>query len=575
MECILEKRYLCFPIKCGAKPIKTRFEFPDYTIVVSLELTTEKPDFWVYYDAQFTMGSTVRIIHEEENEVLCAADVYVFSDRPLGDIPVFEEQHRPLYHFTNARGWVNDPNGLLYKDGWYHMFYQLNNFGSRWYDKGWGHARSRNLFDWEILPPALYADDSGYAISGSALFDPENRAGFGKDAWILMYSSRFDGMPEKGQFQNIAYSNDGHIFHKYKNNPIMEDPTTVNFRDPKVFWYEPAKHFVMVLACGPQVRFYTSVNLRDWEQSGILEDSLINPDHRVYECPELMEYRIEGEENSKWVLSVSIDIYRKVLFIIGDFDGRNFVYDPDTQLQWADYGKDFYAAVAWNPQYEMADRKLWIGWMCFWPYARQCPKEEGWMGAFTVPRELRLVRHKNKKLYMHQNPAKEIAVLEQKEAEAPKEITLNGGKTYELLAGEAFSLSFKMEQQSGKSGKSGIILHYESGETVEIIMDYLQNKLVVDRSNCDGADLGHHYLEPLTAPLEGREITEGKEITEVKVLADKGCIELFVNDGLICLAALCFPKEHSCKISFYNKQETKVRFKNIILKPIRRAEWKY
>ncbi|HBI72025.1 MAG TPA: hypothetical protein DDY59_02405 [Lachnospiraceae bacterium] len=569
MDFLLEKRYLCFPIKCGAKPVKTRLILPDYTIVVSLELTREEPDFWVYYDALFTMGQTIRILHEGEKDDLRAENTCVFRDRPIEKTPIYREEHRPRYHFTNARGWINDPNGLLYKDGTYHMFYQLNNYGSRWYDKGWGHAKSTNLFDWEILPPALYADDSGYAISGSALFDPDNRAGFGKDTWILMYSSRYGGEPEKGQFQNIAYSADGRIFRKYSGNPIIKDTATINFRDPKVFWHEPSGHFVMVLACGEEIRFYRSLDLKNWDLSSVLEDTLINPQHKVYECPELMEYQIEGENNTRWVLSVSIDGFRRVLHIIGDFDGRSFVYDPSQKLQWADYGKDFYAAVAWNPQYEMAGRKLWIGWMCFWPYARECPKLEGWMGAFTVPRELRLVRHENGKLYIHQNPAKEIEELKQEAINTKNQVALPSNTAYRLPGGEAFSLNLELNKQDGETGNADILLHYESGETVTIHLDFLQNLLQMDRSDCNRIKLGSWFTEPLTAPLSNR------NTIQIQLLIDKGSIELFLYDGRTCLTALCFPEKHSCSLEFYNYCENEIILNNITLNPIRRAKWTY
>lgn len=568
MELILEKRYFCFPIKCGAKPIKTRMILPDYAIVVSLELTKEEPDFWVYYDALFTMGKTIRILHEGEEHDLRAQDYMIFSDRPIEKTPIYQEEHRPLYHFTNARGWINDPNGMVYKNGTYHMFYQLNSFGSRWYDKGWGHARSTNLFDWEILPPALYADDNGYAISGSALFDPENRAGFGEDAWILMYSSRFGGAEERGQFQNIAYSLDGEIFHKYEGNPIMEDSSTLHFRDPKVFWYEPGKHFSMVLACGTELRFYTSMDLLHWKQTGVLDNTLINPKNLVYECPELMEYQVEGEASTRWVLTVSIDKERRVVHAIGDFNGENFAIDADEKVQEADYGKDYYAAVAWNPQQEMAGRKVLIGWMCYGAYTTLYPKLEGYMGVFTVPRELRLIRQDNGALSVHHLPVKEIKELEQEDIADKKELCMKAGDTCTMQAAEAFSLRFLLEGSNYGGSKLGVRLCYDSGEYVDICFDFKHNLVSVDRSTCDRVQIGEIFQRILTAPLENR------ENTEVLLLVDKGCLELYLYDGKTCLSALCFPKQHGCKVTFY-QQEGSDTLKQISLKPIRRAHWKY
>jgi len=569
MEYTLDKRYLCFPIKSGNPLCKTRFILSDFIITLDLELTENEPDFWVYYDALYDIGQKIQIISEDESSILRAEDLAVLSDKPIDDKYLYMEENRPMYHFTAARGWINDPNGLVYKNGEYHMFYQLNSFGCRAYDKGWGHVKSKNLFDWENIPPALFADDNGYAISGSALFDRDNKAGFGKDAWILAYSSRFGGASERGQFQNLAYSLDGQKFHKYENNPIIEDNKNLDFRDPKVFWHKPSKNFVMVVACGAKIRFYTSDNLKDWIQASELDDNAFHSEGKIKECPELMEYQIEGEAGKRWILTVSFIDNRRVQHIIGDFDGIKFVMDSTMDLQFADYGKDFYAAVAWNPHDEMAGRKLWIGWMCYWEYALECTNKEGWMGAFTVPRELRLKRHNNGKLYVHQNPAKELSMLTLKGQQLPNMLVIKPKQTYEILFNEACDLSFFIKNEKEKSGKAGFFLCYESGEVVSFTIDFKKRLLTVDRSKCGGEALGEVYKEILTAPVENI------NCINIRILLDKGCFELFLDDGLICMAALCFPKIHSGTVSYFNQSNADIQIIDPSMKPIRRAEWKY
>ncbi|HHV08812.1 MAG TPA: glycoside hydrolase family 32 protein [Clostridiales bacterium] len=567
MEFILKKRYLCFPVKSGAPLCRTRLLLPGYHVHVDLELTDGQPDFWVYFDAYYDLGKGIQIV-SESGSPLHAGDLAVLSDRPVGDELLYREERRPLYHFTTARGWINDPNGLVYKNGEYHMFYQLNSFGCRGFDKGWGHAKSKNLFDWEILPPALYADETGYAISGSALFDTDNRAGFGRDAWILAYSSRFGDAPERGQAQNIAYSTDGRTFHKYGKNPVIEDYACPDFRDPKVFWHEPSGHFVMAVTFGAVLRFYTSGNLKQWTMASELEADDFRSEGKIKECPELMEYQIEGEEGTRWVLTLSYTNDRRVQHIIGDFDGRTFTWDRETEPRYADYGKDYYAAVAWNPFGEMAGRKLYIGWMCYWEYALQCTNREGWMGAFTVPREHYLRRHGDGKLYIHQAPARELASLMQEGREIPR-IMIPPEQNYKTGFYEACELSFTLKQENTRSGYTGFQLCYQSGEAIDFNIDFVNSILVVDRSRCGGQHLGEAYQEKLTVPVSN--IAK----MDIRLLIDKGCFELFIEDGLSCMAAICFPGVYTGNILFYNKCGEEYEVSKLAVRPIRRAQWKY
>ena len=292
------------------------------------------------------------------------------------------------------------------------MFYQLNPFGCRGYDKGWGHCVSENLFDWKVLPPALSADEAGHAISGCTLFDTQGRAGFGRGAWVMAYSSRMHERPQLRQRQNIAYSTDGQRFHKYAGNPVLCDGTILDFRDPEVSaGARPSGMFVMLVAAGPQLRFYASEDLKHWRLLSTVEDDAFHPEGWIYRparicwntpcrraavCGRCPSARIED---------------RSVRFLFGQFDGTAFRAAPGIPLQRADWGRDFYAAVAWDPYGEMNGRKLWIAWMCYWPYSAMCPQDEGWLNMFTVPRELELSRKADGTPFLCQRPADELQQL--------------------------------------------------------------------------------------------------------------------------------------------------------------------
>ena len=565
MKIDLVKRYMCFPIKCGAQESKTRFVLPEFNAIISLELTSETPDFYVYFDALYHKGGSIELLHEDDDDKLQAKDLFILSDVPLDASSLYIEPNRPLYHFTNVRGWINDPNGMIFRDGEYHMFYQLNSFGSRWYDKGWGHAKSKNLFDWEILPPGLYADDSGYAISGSALFDPENRAGFGKNAWILAYSTRVGEKRELGQTIDIAYSIDGKIFHKYDGNPVITDNSTIHLRDPKVFWHEPTQKFVMVITAGIELRFYNSPDLKAWSLTGVLDSESIDFKDMIFECPELMEYTVENGHDKRWILQVSI--MHRVLNIVGDYNGLVFTRDPAIPLQWADYGKDFYAAVGYNPFGDMDNRHVWIGWMSFWKYAHFTPKLEGWMGMFTVPRELSLQKHEDGLLYVHQKPVREITQLYEEVLPTPSAVTVHAKSQAKLGDSVAYDLQLNLTIPS--SGRCGIDLNYISGEHLRVSVDGVKHEITVDRTTCALPELGDLFLETLSMPLP-----ETASV-DLHLLTDKGGIELYALDGQMCMAVLCYPKQHTHTTVLWNESDEEVYANDIVKHALRRAKWKF
>jgi len=324
-----------------------------------------------------------------------------------------EEFYRPNYHFTPKANWMNDPNGMFYLNGTYHLYFQHYPDDNVWGPMHWGHATSKDLIQWKEQPIALYPDELGLIFSGSAVVDKENTSGFGKDGIapvVAIYTyHNMDG--EKAgdidfQTQGIAYSLDeGMTWTKYSDNPVIKNPGIKDFRDPKVIWDNQTNKWIMSLAAGNKIMFYSSANLIDWTLES--EFGADKGEHGgVWECPDLFPMKLEGSETTKWVLLVSINPSgpnggSATQYFIGDFDGHNFVLDKDFEKQlqqknsiWLDYGRDNYAGVTWSNIPESDGRHLFIGWMSNWDYARDVPTYK-WRSTMTIARELKL---KNKKL---------------------------------------------------------------------------------------------------------------------------------------------------------------------------------
>lgn len=564
MEFFADRRYLSFPVRNGT-PL-TRFVLRTDAMRWQMDLELVPPEraaFWTYFDAVFCQGQTLSL--EPLGDAPDGWQAWVLLDDSFpGRARLFQERSRPLYHFSNSRGWINDPNGLVKKNGKYHMFYQLNPFGCRGFDKGWGHCQSENLFDWEILPPALSADEDGYAISGSTLFDRDNRAGFGADAWIMLYSSRTHLCPEKGQQQNLAYSLDGKIFHKYAGNPVLREGQAPDFRDPKVFWHEKSQSFVMLVTMGRQLRFYRSQNLKQWVLSSVADNSLINPQNWIYECPELMEYTLCGTGRKLWVLSVSFIEDRSVRFVFGEFDGWRFRADPEIPVQRADYGRDFYAAVGWDPYGQMQGRHLWIGWMCYWPYSDQLPKDEGWLNLFTVPRELCLVENSRGIPVMRQSPAEELEQLVTSRCPFPDFVVENARQSFELPG--ACRIRGKLSCESG--GDLTMVFSFSAAEAVQIRICPREGILEADRSGCNAYGIGEGYGQVQKMPIH-----PGGEIP-FTILLDNSCMELYFDHGEHCMCLLCYSQGHDNRL-ILEGTGGKFVFRDFSVDRIRRAEWKF
>lgn len=315
---------------------------------------------------------------------------------------------RPAYHYAPASNWLSDPNGLVHHAGEWHMFYQYNPEGEDWGHMSWGHAVSRDLATWEELPVALRDDARHMIFSGSAVIDHHDTAGFGKDAMVAIYTGAMAGEPAR-QVQCLAYSTDnGRSWDMYAGNPVI-DLGLADFRDPNVFWHAASQRWAMVVVLSAEnsALIYTSQNLRDWEKVSAIPGT--GSAGEVWECPLLIELPVEsGEGGSRWLFKV--DVLRGApgsgaIYQTGTFDGTQFTPDHDG-WKVADWGSDFYAAIAWHDRRDAIGRPLWIGWMGNHAYQGQLPKK-GWRGAMSVPRRLWL-RQSARGLVLCQQMAPEV-----------------------------------------------------------------------------------------------------------------------------------------------------------------------
>lgn len=454
--------------------------------------------------------------------------------------------YRPQFHFTPKKNWINDPNGLIYVNGEYHLFFQYNPEGKNWGHMSWGHAVSKDLLHWKELPVAIPEDDKYMIFSGSAVLDKENTAGFGKNAIVAIYTSATRTEP-KIQSQSIAYSNDyGRTFTKYEGNPIL-DIGSSEFRDPKVFWDEKRRRWAMVLvkALEHKVSIYSSKDLKTWSH-----ESDFGPAANiggVWECPDLFELPVEG--GTAWVLIVSFNpggLYggSGAQYFIGDFNGNKFTPRYQTKkVNWLDYGQDNYAAVTFNNAPD--NRRILIGWMSNWQYANKL-KETPWTGAMTVPHELSLVNNAGE-IYLVHKPIKELDSLRGKKLINIKKENISGNFSLNKVTGNQLEISITITP--GKSKSAGIRILQSKDEQTEIGYDSKSKYIYINRGATSlsetNADLGGVQSYP-TALING-------SIT-LRILVDRSSVEVFTADGLGVISDLVMPdKKESVGVSLFAK----------------------
>ncbi len=439
----------------------------------------------------------------------------------------FDEPFRPQYHFTPPAQWMNDPNGMVYYEGEYHLFYQHYPDSNVWGPMHWGHAVSEDLIHWEHLPIAIEPDSLGWIFSGSAVYDADNSSGLGtkdKPPLVAIYTYHdpvgAEAKRDDFQTQGIAYSTDnGRNWLKYEGNPILENPGIRDFRDPKVIWVDDK--WIMSLAVKDRISFYSSENLLEWEH-----ESDFQPDWAAYggvwECPDLFPLKTStGEE--KWVLFVSINPGgpnggSATQYFVGDFDGVSFTTETN-EVKWLDYGADNYAGVTWSNIPEEDGRRLFIGWMSNWAYANVVPTEN-WRSANTLPRELTLNQRKGDYL-VASSPVRELEKLRENAQEME-------GSEWEIES-ELVELILRPEQ-----GDFSVEIGNEKGE--KVVFRKNGEELSFDRSQSGITGFSNVFGNLHTAPLEGL------EVEQLRIFLDRSSIEIFVNNGELVLTEIIFPE---------------------------------
>jgi len=514
---IVNKRYLVMPVKN-----KVAKQYVDIIVdnkVVrhfDIELAVKKEDFRVFLDMQEFPGMAEEIM-----------DRFILSDEIPEADSMYKEALRPQVHFTSRRGWNNDSNGLVYYKGEYHLFYQHNPYGWGWGNMTWGHAVSRDMVHWEELPDAIHPDELGTIFSGSAVIDKNNTAGFktgSEDVIVCIYTSaggtnKWSKDAGSKFTQSIAYSNDrGRTFIKYDGNPVIEHINGGN-RDPKVFWHEPDKNWVMALYLDDkEMAIFTSKDLKSWTEGSHLADSF-------HECPELFELPVDGDENNtRWIFyGGSGDYY------IGDFDGKKFT--PGTGKIKFNYGNCFYASQTFNNMPD--ERRVQIAW-------GQCPTPGmPFNQTMLFPVELTLGNTEDG-LRMFAWPIDEIKSLYSKKFLIENKVVKAGQNPLKSIKGKYLDISAEIEVGNGQFGFK---IHGKN-----VIYDTAENIL-----KCSDR-------EAKVKPVNG--------MVKLRLLVDRTSLEIFVNDGQVYMPIKTLPGDKGqSSIEFFT--DDVVTVKNMTVHPLK------
>ena len=540
-------RYVLLPVQETAQMARVRvLSNGTEVLAANVSLAIDKTDYLVPLDLSAWSGSRIlldirrtraRGVHLDPSGEACWSEMVT---APVFDRTNREKAYRPFYHFTPEYGWMNDPNGLVYQNGEWHLFYQYNPYGSLWGNMHWGHAVSRDLVDWEHLGVAIAPDALGAVFSGSAVVDQANTAGFGRDAIVAMYTSAGDN-----QTQSLAYSNDGgRTFTKYPGNPVIVAEDTPDFRDPKVFWDDQTRQWKVVLAAGQEVRFYSSDNLKDWTYESSFGQGYGSHDG-VWECPDLIRLPFEGKD--RWVLLLNINPGgpfggSATQYFVGSFDGKTFQCDDlPTVTRWMDYGKDHYATVTWSnaPQ----GRTVALAWMSNWQYANSVPTQQ-FRSANSVPRDLSLVR-KGKEVLLKSTPSPEVEALRGrpvkfKLATASVDLFEHPQRAYELV------VRFSLPKKEGATFE----LSNENGERVAFTYEPRTQTFSMDRQGSGDVMFSESFAAVTTAPAR----VGGK--MELRLLVDSASIEAFGED--FCMTTLVFPSAPYNTLKLYGNLKADV-----------------
>lgn len=467
--------------------------------------------------------------------------------------------YRPAYHFTPPKNWMNDPNGLVYFDGEYHLFYQYNPEGINWGHMSWGHAVSRDLVRWEHLPVAIPEADGVMAFSGSAVVDMANTSGFGKDGKPPMVAIYTGHRPSDGnQSQCLAFSNDrGRTWTRYEKNPVI-DIGSNNFRDPKVSWFEQWKCWVMVVSMSEErkVRFYRSTDLKAWEL--LSEFGGAGCTAGVWECPDLFELRTEDGTRSRWVLIVNVggggpQGGNGCQYFVGEFDGTRFGLDEAWKQEepaWLDRGRDFYAAVTWSGVPVRAGdreaRRILLGWMVNGEYAGSTPTTP-WRSAMTAPRLLSLhMTDGGPRVF--QLPVQELEMLRGRRCDPGKGSVEDVNKRLKQMNAQGKTLDLETTFRAGSAKKFGVKVRVGEAEETVIGYDVVEQRVFVDRRKSGNVAFHGGFAGVHGAPAK---LQQGE--IKLRVLVDVSSVEVFVNSGEVVLTELIYPRAQSTDVEMWDE----------------------
>ena len=414
------------------------------------------------------------------------------------------EHFRPVYHHTPLYGWMNDPNGMFYKDGVWHLYYQYNPYGSQWENMHWGHSTSKDLIHWEAQPMGLEPDWLGSIFSGSCVTNDNEVVAF--------YTSA--GMH---QTQSMAVSKDGgRTFEKYSGNPVLTTSDVPDFRDPKAFWNEDIKAWNLILAAGQEMRIYSSMDLKEWKYESSFGKEYGNHSG-VWECPDLFKMKNEEMRNEKWVLLCNINPGgpfggSATQYFVGQFDGHKFTCESmPTVTKWLDYGKDHYATVSF---YNAPDnRRVVLAWMSNWQYANQVPTKQ-YRSGNSIPRDLGLFRC-GEETYVSVVPSKEMLAVRGAKVKKPTEAC-------EIIV--------------DTKGQTEIVLSNAKGEQVTMSYDGAKQTFSMDRTKSGDVSFSENFACTTVAPTYG-------QLKQLRIFIDRCSIEVFDTEGKIAMTNLVFPSE--------------------------------
>lgn len=540
-----DSRYLLLPVQESTDDARINVLVDgNVAETIYVRLAKSKTDYTVPFDLTPYKGHDVMldvVIPQSRGSVREAKDDACWRGIVLADTfdTANRETYRPAFHHTPRYGWMNDPNGMFYKDGRWHLYYQYNPYGSKWQNMTWGHSVSDDLVNWEHLPEAIRPNGLGSVFSGSCAVDHDNTAGFGSDAVIALYTSA-----GTSQMQSLASStDDGLTFNIYPSNPVLTLESEA--RDPKVFWNDSTKEWNMILAhaLDHEMLIFTSPDMKSW----ILQSSFgkgLGAQGGVWECPDLFELPVAGTDEKKWVLLCNINPDGPfggsgTQYFVGDFDGKTFKADTDAagdvSTKWLDYGKDHYATVTWSDAPD--GRRVALGWMSNWQYAADVPTMQ-FRSANTLPREMGLFRAPDGEVYASSAPSPELEALRGKLAAKVKKTTVGRkARSFALPSENGGICEILMDIEASKAKTVNIVFSNSQGEKVVMQYDPAAATLSFDRTQSGITDFSEGFPAVTVTPTH-----EASGRIALRIFVDRSSMEVFGNDGEFVMTNLVFPR---------------------------------